>query len=387
VSELNLVTNMFREINDTASGVGNCRQYNREKFIGYMCSYVPVEIIMSAGYVPFRLSGSTRPITKAYAYLPSACCSVVSGALERALQGEFDFLSGLIIPQTCDRMREIFDVFRVTTNITFYHNLIVPMRTDIIPARQFYYDELKMFIAKLAEMSGKEIGTDQINMAIKNYNVLRGLLRKASDARISATLTGLEYHKVLMAAFTTPPEKVISAINNLLQSLSEKRPELEGRVRLLVSGSVIDNLEQIALLENYGALVVSDDLCYGLRGNVGLIPSDSKDPVSVLAQKYLGKINCPCKYPSQIRWQNILENAKASQVDGVVLMLKKFCDCHWIEQPELERRLKAAGYPVLVLGIDNETAIEALRTRMQAFLEMVTKRKSRGFSNDCPKNF
>ena len=36
-----------------------------KKFIGYICSFVPVEIIEAAGFIPFRIRGDVNePITK-----------------------------------------------------------------------------------------------------------------------------------------------------------------------------------------------------------------------------------------------------------------------------------------------------------------------------------
>ncbi|GAW90973.1 2-hydroxyacyl-CoA dehydratase subunit D [Calderihabitans maritimus] len=345
-------------------------------FLGYFCSYVPVEIITAAGFVPYRLTGDKKATTLAYSYVPPNCCSFQRSVLERALRGDFDFLTGIVIPQTCDVMREIFDVWEEYTSYAFYHRLAVPLRVNTPAAVDFFEEELVKLTTALSKISPRKITGETLREAIVTHNRQRQLLQKIAKTRSFSTgLSGREFMELLFRTFRTPPEKSISQLETVLNSVPAEQAEEAEKLRFMVLGSVIDNPEIISLLENGSGMIVADDLCYGRRF-YRLQVDTREEPLKALATTYLRKINCPCKFPGERRWEAILEEAQRVSVDGMVFLLQKFCDTHRFEQPDLERKLTASGYPVLVLEIENQTAPETLSTRVQAFTEMLATRRS-----------
>jgi len=64
------------------------RELHKEgnRFIGYICSLVPLEIITAAGFAPFRIRGDVHdPITKADAYLETIACPFMRSCFDQSL--------------------------------------------------------------------------------------------------------------------------------------------------------------------------------------------------------------------------------------------------------------------------------------------------------------
>jgi hypothetical protein len=57
--------------------------------------------------------------------------------------------------------------------------------------------------------------------------------------------------------------------------------------------------------------------------------------------------------------------------DGVVFVLKKFCEPHAWDYPYLAAALTKKGVPHLLLETEQTTPVEQVRTRVEAFLEML----------------
>jgi benzoyl-CoA reductase/2-hydroxyglutaryl-CoA dehydratase subunit BcrC/BadD/HgdB len=60
-------------------------------------------------------------------------------------------------------------------------------------------------------------------------------------------------------------------------------------------------------------------------------------------------------------------------VDGVIFYIVRYCDTCELEGPDLKEYLNSLKLPVLMIEDDYSTStMGQLRTRIQAFLEMIT---------------
>ena len=65
-----------------------------EKIIGYICSFVPVELITAAGCVPFRIRGDVKePITRGDTTLETIVCPFIRSCFDLAAKGKFLYSS------------------------------------------------------------------------------------------------------------------------------------------------------------------------------------------------------------------------------------------------------------------------------------------------------
>ena len=71
-----------------------------QQIIGWLCTYVPEEIIHAAGMFPFRVIGGSPETPRADAYLYSNNCTFVRNCLEEGLNNSLDFLDGIVACNT-----------------------------------------------------------------------------------------------------------------------------------------------------------------------------------------------------------------------------------------------------------------------------------------------
>jgi benzoyl-CoA reductase/2-hydroxyglutaryl-CoA dehydratase subunit BcrC/BadD/HgdB len=84
--------------------------------------------------------------------------------------------------------------------------------------------------------------------------------------------------------------------------------------------------------------------------------------------------NCACFTPNAERIDDILRLVKDYQVDGVIDCNLQFCGLYSTEAYLVQQALKEAGVPYLHLETDySEQDMEQMRTRVQAFIELIGK--------------
>jgi benzoyl-CoA reductase/2-hydroxyglutaryl-CoA dehydratase subunit BcrC/BadD/HgdB len=81
-------------------------------------------------------------------------------------------------------------------------------------------------------------------------------------------------------------------------------------------------------------------------------------------------------YPSDERFNRIIEAAHEFRVDGVISQIIRYCVPYAHDLPLLTERLKAEDIPVLALDVEyGASGSGQIQTRVQAFLEMLEARK------------
>ena len=159
----------------------------------------------------------------------------------------------------------------------------------------------------------------------------------------------------------------------LLQQLPQAEDGAEPAVRLMVLGSENDDTEFLRLAESLGAMVVIDDHCCGSRYFWNPVAASTGSPVEALAARYLSRPPCPQKdLVERRRFQHILQLAQDYQVQGVMFTHQKFCDPHEFDFPSLKVLLQERGIPSLLLEFDATLPAGQFRTRLEAFVEMLT---------------
>jgi benzoyl-CoA reductase/2-hydroxyglutaryl-CoA dehydratase subunit BcrC/BadD/HgdB len=147
-----------------------------------------------------------------------------------------------------------------------------------------------------------------------------------------------------------------------------------------VVGPQIDDTAFIKLIEDSGAHVVVDDLCLGTREYWNDIDTGG-DPVYNTAERYLRKVKCArtireqeetYQHTLEERFGHIRDFIRDYEVDGVIIYIYKYCDPFGFEVPAVKSYVESLGTPVLYLESEHSmSAIAQLRTRIQAFLEML----------------
>lgn len=341
---------------------------------GYLCTYVPEEIIYAAGILPVRIIGRSTKITLADQDLQTYCCSQVRSAAEDFLIHTYDNLKGVLFAHTCDTMQCFHEIIQRSHPDKFVHIVNWPSRLDMPAAFEFAVAEVKHFKEKLEKHLGKTIDPAALQNAVAVYNKNRELLDKlyATHAAAPDDVPSVALlHAVLASSFADKNE-----VNNRLEAfLASFKPsgKTTPRKKIIVVGSINVAEDFYNLTDSYGATVVDDDLCTGRRYFDGLTADAT---IESITRRYYERPHCPAKHRTNTsRAEYLIDLAKKTGASGVIFMFLKFCDPHSFDYPYLKVALDKAGLPSQLIEFEQSvTPSEQLRTKIQAFAEMLSAR-------------
>lgn len=370
----------FQEINRTYP----CNSYidewkqNGGKVIGWLCSYVPEELIYAAGILPIRMTGyhTQTAMNEATAKMSDGICTFARSCLQLVLDKKVDYLDGFVGANCCDHTRRL-------TEFLDYHSVVSPFNVIINPplkmtadSIQFYGKELREMKLRLEEFTGKPITDAALWDAIEIHNTTRTLVRRLYDLRKREALPirGSDVIEVLNASFTMPKPHFNALLSQLLEEL-EALPATggTGRPRLMLLGSPMTDTSLVKDIEALGADVVMEEMCTAGRHYwCNVDTTTGLSPMDALAQRYLTNFPCARMIPTNTRMENITESLHDWKVDGVISANVRFCTLYIHDIPIVRSLLDKAGYPLLELNLEyNEGGKGQFVTRIQAFREML----------------
>lgn len=371
----------FREVNHTFPKTEDIMELKRQgkKVFGWLCTYVPEEIIHAAGILPIRITGYAQEteLDDGNAYLYINNCSFSRSCLQMGLRGEYDYLDGVVAGSTCDGARRLFDLWQYYIKVPFHHIITVP-RKYTERAHGLYYEQVAQFKEHLEQHLDTRITDEALLKSISVYNESREALKKLYQLRKldKPPITGAETMEVLNASQRMAKEQFNQYLCELLDELAVSGIEHGSRARLMVTGSVMNNPEFIRSIEELGGLVVTDELCTSTRYWSDPVVLDGRSPLEAVSRRYLNNFPCARMVPSDERFDRILQLARDYKVDGVISQIIRYCVPYAHDLPLITDRLKKAGIPTLALDVEYGTSGSGqISTRVQAFLEMLETKK------------
>jgi len=346
------------------------------KVLGYLCSYVPEEIMHAGKILPIRVTARGHSeSTLGDACMSHLNCPFARYLLDAVLNGNLDFLDGIIGYNSCDHIRRMFDNWRLRHEPPFYHFLSIPHRADAL-SMKWFYEELKKFKEHIEAYFKVDITTDALHKSIKLYNTTYDLLQVLYDVRKreAPPIRGTEVAAIMTAALSMPKEPLNEQLTQLLEELEGKEGHAD-LPRIMVVGSLVDNPEYIRIIEDLGAIVVTDSHCFGTKYFQGKV-KEGGDPLEAITDRYLLKAPCPRMIDERTghiaRLTEIKKLIKEYYVDGVIFERMSMCDLWSGEIFMLQNELKGLGVPTLILERDYIiSGIGQMKTRSQAFLEVL----------------
>ncbi len=382
---MNLKNDQFLNISDSITNPYITEwQANGKKVLGHYCTYIPDELLHAANLLPFRIraTGNTRT-NLADVYMVRFTCSFVRATFDMALRGLYDFLDGILICNSCDHSRRMFELFDLKVfgreknpkpTSSFYYSI-----PHVITNEGFgwYYNEIQELKAKLEEKYIQATITKQdLIDSIDIYNTNRDLLRKIHKLRIldSPKITGSEALQISMSNNSVPKEVANQELERILISLRESEGIKSSSKRIMLVGSEIDSTDFTGLIEDSGALIVTDFLCFGTRTFLDDVHLGfEQDPLKRIVERVYYRMSCPRMMDDHERRLDFMKNEiKRANVDGVILQRINNCDLHGCDNMLYVHELKDLEIPVLNLDREFYQAdTTRLQTRIQAFLEMI----------------
>jgi benzoyl-CoA reductase subunit C len=381
--------------------------------IGYLCSYVPEELIYAAGAIPVRILTNEEPPIFAERYMQSYYCLFARNILHQGLQGDYDYLEGVVTAYTCTTMRLAFDNWQRSIHMPFYRFIHVPAIIDRPEAKEFLVRELGRLRKDLSDFTGRTITDDDLREAIRTYDTNRSFIMRLFEQRKEdpPLISGLEAFQVTLSSMLTDKQRHNEMLTELLDHVTDRTDTPDAMGRVMLVGSPVDNLKLVELIEGHDAVIVADDVCTGTRYVYGETPSGLEgDPIEAIANRYMwGRPPCPVKYsptrwlqcvscpyravcsfeltpeardkppesstfaaPKNIcRFRHMLHLAAGHKVEGVVVFSQKFCQPHGFDYHHVVQTFEDVGVPTLYLEEGNIVATGPMSTRVQAFIEML----------------
>jgi bzd-type benzoyl-CoA reductase N subunit len=378
-----------REIYQDRFQMGKELKAEGKTIVGYVCFYAPVEVMSALDMIPFKIFGSMKErSTKADRFLPRTFCPIIRSVLSLSLSGKYDFLDGVVMVHTCDAWERTSRIWESVASPPYVHYMDMPTKIDKMH-QEALVEEIDDFRKTLESFAGKELQPQKLRKAIETHNQQRHLVRRLYGHTKSAPplISGKEIMEIIGAVSCLPVEEGNELLRKVLIEVEErKRSPEKGLARILVWGSVLEAPVLIEMIENAEADVVIDDTCTGTRGYFTDI-NLNKNPLDALAYYCLVDLKCPRTFKEapnndvrkdyqadlEARFGYLKDFTREWKVDGVILQSVKYCDCHGFEVPQVKDYFDNLEIPSLYLEHDfTEQGLRALKTRVEAFLEMIS---------------
>jgi benzoyl-CoA reductase subunit C len=357
------------------------------KIIGYPCVYVPLEMLTAFDLVPYQTYGDLKePVTEADRALPSSFCPVMRTCLDCALKNKNDFLDGMVTAHSCDPQEKTARVWESYTNYLYFHFIDMPI-TVRPEALEYFKSQLNDFKKTLETFTGRKLSKDKLGSAIESHNQQRALVRelyeltKPSPPRISGT----EIIQVIKALTSLPVSEGNDLFTETINEVKNRTVGPEKKpARLLIWSSTLSDTDIMGVFEDK-ANVVMNESCGGIRAYRSGVKFTA-DPLEGLADYYLNEITCARTFRQaslgetrkdyardlQSRFGYLKGMVKEWNINGVVMLLVRYCDPFAFEMPSLKDYFDSIGVPSTYIEYDYTIgALAPLRTRVEAFLETI----------------
>lgn len=345
----------------------------RQPKMGWFSIYTPEEIIYAANITPFRITGELAPASiKSRAILFTNLCPYTLSCLEEGIQAVYNFLDGVVIVNTCDARRRLYDAWRIYLKTPFIH--IIDLPKIITPeSRKYFKGQFLRFKEAIENHFKCKIAEKSLKEAIALSNETRFLLKQLYDLRKNnnPAIEGSEVITIIKDIMSGSRKEFNAKLKDSLSKLkSQAASGSNQKKRILITGSYFDQVSLIKIIEKLGAVVVCEDLSNGIKYFDGKVDIN-KEPIEALADYYLEKNPCARMIDAEKRSKDILKLVKDYKADAVIYFALKFCDNNLIDFPYQKDKLNQNKIPVLFLEGERELInLGQLKTRIQAFLEI-----------------
>ncbi len=344
--------------------------------IGYACIAFPKEIAFACGILPFRLRGAENSDTSiADSYLSRYNCSVCRSCLDLVLRDEYSFLDGFVRVRGCDHWMGTFDEIMHAKKPEFMHYLKVPhvVRDYTI---EFFADEIRRLKEELEKTFNVEVSDDDVVDQVEIVDAQNEKLKKLYEKRFEDSLAGSDFVSLLVLRDSVSADD----FEEILSGFEARN--VDCRVRVLLSGSPLDEISIIREMESMGANIVFETTCFGAGAFWNMDGYDGeKDIYEFLAERYLKNLRVCARMFGEYGFRRAFVERmfKTSNAEGVILQHNKFCDLFGIENAKMRMDLENKGVPTLLLEKEYASSADVgrIKTRVQAFVERVEGMRSK----------
>ncbi len=352
--------------------------------LGYTCFHIPEVLLNVDRCFSTRLRApNTGSIDIATYYMSNYTCEYARALVERGIEGGYRFLDAVIGVDACSMMNramEHFEILDINEKPNFFvTHTDMPFKITDYTLDGYERQMQVRVLDRLHEVFGVDVSDAAIRKAVEEHNEVCRIISEISEMRKKdkPVITGYEFHVIDLVTYVCPKALILPYLRETLEELRARKPDRKSpfRARVAIVGSEIDDPSLTKLIEDVGALVVSDRYCFGSTPGREVIELKDDEPaLRQICLHYMQVSECA-------RWisdEKVLQRretadrlAKEFKAEGIIYEQMKYCD-YWGFERALVSHIMHDEYGWPVLSIDrlyNNGNSGQLRTRVQAFVE------------------
>ncbi len=351
------------------------------RVIGLLPMHFPGELAHAAGCLPVVLQDDDEPITIGQAQVFNFYCGFNRSIVDQTMRGNFDGLDAIMFGDHCVQLLGTADVIRAERPQLpiLFNQLCTTLDANwALRETRGTFTQLWKELETLAET---RITPEAARRSISLFNRNRAQMRELYEMRRNGlvSIPGRHMQTIVKSSMVMDKEEHVALMDTLLRDLPRNPPH-GGDVPVYLSGHMCHapKPEIIDMIEESGARVVNDDLFVGWRF-IHADMDETMEPVEAMAQWYVEKnrrLPCPTRTIKGLDWEDyLLAEVKKSDARGLVVLMVKFCEPHMYFYPEIREAFDRSGIPHLLIETEHEEMpIEALKTRVETFVEIARRR-------------
>ena len=352
--------------------------------LGYTCYHVPEALLNIDKCFSVRLRAPNNgSIDIATYYMSNYTCEFARALVERGIEGGYQFLDAMIGVDACSMMNramEHFDILQINSKPNFFvTHCDIPFKVTDYTLESYVKQMRLRVLDRLSETFGVDTSDAAIRKAVAQHNEVCAIISEIGEMRKAENpvITGYEFHIINLVTYTCPKALILPYLCETLEELKKRKPDKTNsfRARVAIVGSEIDDPNLTKLIEDCGALVVSDRYCFGSTPGREVIElNDEEDALTQVCRHVMECSEC-ARYISDEKVHQRRETAdrlaREFNAEGIIYEQMKYCD-YWGFERALVSHIMHDEYGWPVLSIDrlyNNGNSGQLRTRVQAFVE------------------
>lgn len=351
------------------------------KVVGILPMHFPSELAHAAGCLPVVLQDDAEPITVGQSNVFNFYCGFNRSLIDQTMRGSFDGLDAIMFGDHCVQLLGTADVIRAERpGLPILFNQLCTT-LDANWALRETFGAFAQLWKELEGIAGHKISADAAKESIRLFNANRKQMRALYEMRRRGeiAISGRDMQAVVKSSMVMDRAEHVALMEEVLAGVPRRSPG-SADVPVYLSGHMCHapKPELIDMIEESGARVVNDDLFVGWR-LIHVDMDETLSPLDSMARWYLDKnrrVPCPTRTMQGVDWEDyLLAEVDRSQAHGLVILMVKFCEPHMYFYPEIKEAFEARGIPHLLIETEHEeTPMEALKTRVETFVEIAKRR-------------
>ncbi len=331
-------------------------QSKKTPTLGYICKYVPFEVLKAAGINICRIEPQTADFCKADTLMHANVCSFARAVLEDFADHDYD---GMVLTTCCDSARRLFDTLRANWPDRFFYCLDLPHKINDF-ADTLYAKHIKKMMDAW-EAYAAEHGYDTKKIDLDSF-----VKENMSKPHPADTLLSSEAPDICN---TSADSSVSCQTDTISIGLVGARPGDSIRDLILSKGIRIRfDMTCTAVQRDFGVSVPEGDT---------LNQSDQERFDSCLCAYTHALLNqIPCMRMADASGRQRFLKDMSEQVDGIIYHTIKFCDIYSYEYTQIHK-----DFDLPILKIETDATAQSsgqILTRLEAFIEALEAKKNVG---------